>query len=50
MQTIEQWCRRQSVAAEGVEGWAWGMFGGLRYQYEIALIQECVPGRIYYGA
>lgn len=50
MQTIEQWCRCQSVAAEGVGGWRGGVFGCLRYQYEIALIQECVPRRIYYGA
>lgn len=42
MQTIEQWCQRGS-------GWR-GVVVCLRYQYEIALIQECVSGRIYYGA
>lgn len=42
MQTIEQWCQRRS----------WGVGGVvvcLRYQYEIALIQECFSGRIYYS-
>lgn len=48
MQTIEQWCQRLSVAlGQGVEGR--GVLICLRYQYEIALIQECVSGRIYYG-
>lgn len=50
MQTIEQWCQRLSVAVgQGVEGGG-GVLVCLRYQYEIALIQECVSGRIYYGA
>lgn len=43
MQTIEQWCQRGS-------GGGGRVVVCLRYQYEIALIQECVSGRIYYGA
>lgn len=44
MQTIEQWCQRRS----GGTG-AGGVVVCLCYQYEIALIQECISGRIYYS-
>lgn len=53
MVLLELRCRQLSSGA-GVGRWrrrgVGGVFGCLRYQYEIALIQECVPGRIYYGA
>lgn len=50
MVLLEMRCRQLS------SGVSVGLGGGgrvvvcLRYQYEIALIQECFSGRIYYGA